>query len=178
LFVVLIGVLAALVVGSASATARKTVALSVNITGAGTVRVGSYVVSCAGMACHQVVRVRLGSRVVIRTTPAACWKFTTWAGACRDSETTCSLQPLTGSDVGVSFVPPGVRANPYPVGTAVTLVGGWRVTINSDTINADEQVERGPRRVRIGGKRSAARRCSVHTRQPLGDLRRGWNERL
>jgi hypothetical protein len=139
--VAVIGVLGALIVGSSSAKTPRTVALSVNITGAGTVRVGSHVVSCAGMACHQIVPVQRGSRVVIRTTPAAGWKFTTWAGACKGSGATCSLQLRAGSDVGVNFVPPGVRSNPYPLHAAVTLVGGWRVRINSDTIKADEQVE-------------------------------------
>ena len=139
--IALTGVLGALIFGSASAKTPKTVALSVSIAGSGSVRVGSHVVSCAGTACHQTIRVQRSSTVVIRTTPAAGWKFTTWAGACKGSEATCSLQLRTDSAVGVSFVPPGARSNPYPLGTAVTLVGGWRVTINSDRINADEQVE-------------------------------------
>ena len=39
------------------------------------------------------------------------------------------------------FVPPGNHLNPYPIGTAVTTSGGWRVKVNSATIDATAEVE-------------------------------------
>jgi len=38
-------------------------------------------------------------------------------------------------------VPPGDRLNPYRLGTAATLVQGWRLKVNSAILNADSQVE-------------------------------------
>jgi hypothetical protein len=43
--------------------------------------------------------------------------------------------------VTASFVPPGDRLNPYPLGTAAPLTGNWRLKVNSATIDADTQVE-------------------------------------
>lgn len=134
--------LCTLLVGVALAEGPRMVPLNVSIEGSGTVRVtGARVVACAKTACRRTIRVPSGSRIVIRTAPAAGWKFTTWAGACKGFKATCSLELHTSADVGVSFVPPGARSNPYPLGTPVTLVGGWRVTVHPGTIEADKQVE-------------------------------------
>jgi hypothetical protein len=135
------GAFGALLVGTASSKSPRTVALSVNITGSGTVRVGSHVVSCAGMACHQTIRVRRGSRVVIRITPTAGWKLTASAGACKSVQGTCSIRPFVTAHIAVTFVPPGDRLNPIPLGTAAQLMGGWQLTVNSAVIDADSQVE-------------------------------------
>ena len=43
--------------------------------------------------------------------------------------------------VTASFVPPGDRLNPYPLGKAATLQSGWQLKVNSATINADAEVE-------------------------------------
>jgi hypothetical protein len=43
--------------------------------------------------------------------------------------------------VGVTFVPPGDRLNPYSLGMAATLTGNWRLKVNSVTLNADREVE-------------------------------------
>jgi hypothetical protein len=41
----------------------------------------------------------------------------------------------------VTFVPPGGRTNPYPLGTTATLYGGWKLKVNSSLLDADAQVE-------------------------------------
>jgi hypothetical protein len=43
--------------------------------------------------------------------------------------------------VAVRFVAPGNRANPYKLGTTSPTLDGWRLTVNSATINADTEVE-------------------------------------
>jgi len=41
----------------------------------------------------------------------------------------------------VTFLPPGARENPYPLGKAVTLQQGWRLRVNSAIFKADAEVE-------------------------------------
>ena len=41
----------------------------------------------------------------------------------------------------MTFVPPGARANPYPLGTTVRLDGAWRLTVNAAALDADAQVD-------------------------------------
>lgn len=137
----LFGVLGVLIVGSASAKTPKTVPLSISITGAGTVQVGFHVVSCEGMACHQIVRVRRGRRVVIYIAPWAGWKLTASRGACKGAPATCSIRPFVPAHIAVTFVPPGDRLNPIPLGTAVALFGGLRLRVNSATLDANDQAE-------------------------------------
>jgi hypothetical protein len=43
--------------------------------------------------------------------------------------------------VTASFVPPGDRLNPYHLGTTAKLTQGWRMKVNSATLNADAEVE-------------------------------------
>jgi hypothetical protein len=80
---------------------------------------------------------------VVKESPASGWKLWRWSGACHGTETSCSLRVRARrfGFVTASFVPPGDRLNPYPLGTAATLQGGWSLKVNSATINADTLVE-------------------------------------
>jgi len=80
---------------------------------------------------------------VIRESPASGWKLLNWTGACHGTAASCSLRVKARrfGFVTASFLPPGDRLNPYPLGTAVQLGQGWKVKVNSAIINADAQVE-------------------------------------
>jgi hypothetical protein len=129
-----------LTAGIASATAPRMVRLTVNVTGSGIVRVtGGRQITCKA-SCRQTFRVRAGSRIVVRTVPTDGWKFTTWAGACKGSAPTCALRPKKASSVGVTFVPPGARENPYAIGQTGAIGNGWNLRVVSVTPNANDQV--------------------------------------
>jgi hypothetical protein len=137
--VALIGLVAA---GGASAAKRPgAVSLKVRVTGLGTVRVAGASFTCRQYPCVHTFHIQKGRRIVVRASAAKGWKLTKWAGACTGSQARCSLR-LTGWRIAlVTFVPPGNRLNPYPVGKAVTLDGGWRVKVNSAKIDATAEVE-------------------------------------
>jgi hypothetical protein len=78
---------------------------------------------------------------VVRESPATGWKLTRWSGAFHGTAASCSLRPKARRFVTATFVPPGDRLNPYPIGTAATLTQGWRLKVNSAIINADAEVE-------------------------------------
>lgn len=146
--VALVGVLAAGLIGSvaagdASAAGRPgTVPLKVRVTGLGTVRVtGSGSFTCREYPCVHTFHVAKGRRIVVRAAAAMGWKLTKWAGACKGSGAKCSLRLRGWHTVAVTFVPPGNWLNPYRLGTAATLAGGWRVKVNSATIDATSEVE-------------------------------------
>src|SRR5690242_5800000 len=150
-----VGVAAAAVVGllvasSASAvTAPRTVALHVTVNGSGTLRVpGHPAFVCrasfpTSAHCRRTFQVRKGRRIVIRESPASGWKLWRWTGACHGSAASCSLRVKARrfGFVTASFVPPGDRLNPYPLGTTATLQDGWQLKVNSALINADTEVE-------------------------------------
>jgi hypothetical protein len=128
--------------GASAATASSTVALKVKVTGSGTLRVkGSKAFTCRAASCLHTFHVTRGKRIMVKASPLAGWKLTTWAGACKGSAATCSLKLKARKSVAVTFVPPGDRLNPYPLGTSVLLYGDWRVKVNSAILNADTQVE-------------------------------------
>lgn len=146
--VALVGVLAAGLIGSvaagdASAAGRPgTVPLKVRVTGLGTVRVtGSGSFTCREYPCVHTFHVPKGRRIVVRAVAAKGWKLTKWAGACTGSRATCSLRLRSWRIAAVTFVPPGNWLNPYRLRTAATLAGGWRVKVNSATIDATSEVE-------------------------------------
>lgn len=139
-----------LVVSSAAAvTAPQTVALHVTVNGSGTVRVpGHAAFTChahfpTSSHCRHTFQVRKGRRIVVRESPASDWKLWRWSGACHGSAASCSLRVRARrfGFVTASFVAPGDRLNPYPLGTAATLQGGWQLKVNSALINADSEVE-------------------------------------
>lgn len=147
----LVGLLAA---STASAvTALRTVELHVTVNGSGTVRVpGKPVFTCrasfpASSHCRHTFHVRKGRRIVLKESPASGWKLWRWTGACHGSAASCSLRVKARrfGFVTASFVPPGDRLNPYALGTPVPLSDpaniGWRMTVNSATLNANAQVE-------------------------------------
>lgn len=143
----LVGLLAA---SSASAvTAPRTVALHVTVNGSGTVRVpGHPAFTChasfpTSSHCRHTFQVRKGRRIVVRASPASGWKLWRWTGACHGSAASCSLRVKARrfGFVTASFVPPGDRLNPYPLGTTATLQDGWQLKVNSALINADTEVE-------------------------------------
>lgn len=80
---------------------------------------------------------------MVKASPASGWKLWRWTGACHGSAASCSLRVKARrfGFVTASFVPPGDRVDPYPLGTAGTLQGGWQLKVNSALINADTQVE-------------------------------------
>jgi hypothetical protein len=125
-----------------AARRQRTVALKLSVTGVGTVRVtGSRPFTCQRTFCRHTFRVRPGRRITLRVAPAAGWKLTMWAGACNGTAASCSLRLRETARVSVTFVPPGNRSNPYPLGSAVRMDGGWQLTVNSAIIDADPQVE-------------------------------------
>jgi hypothetical protein len=132
---------------AAAATAPRTVALHVTVNGSGTVRVpGHPAFTChasfpTSSHCRHTFYVRKGRRSVIKESPATGWKLWRWTGACHGTAASCSLRPKARRFVTASFVPPGDRLNPYPLGTAATLAQGWQLKVNSAIINADAAVE-------------------------------------
>ena len=106
----------------------------------------------ASSHCRHTFHFRKGRRIVVKESPASGWKLWRWTGACHGSAASCSLR-LKARRFGfvtASFVPPGDRLNPYPLGTPVTLNDpvhndpvnlGWRMTVNSATMNTNAQVE-------------------------------------
>jgi hypothetical protein len=53
---------------------------------------------------------------MLKAQPAAAWKLATWRGACRGAKATCSVRMTNPTRAAATFVPPGARANPIPVG--------------------------------------------------------------
>jgi len=93
-------------------------------------------------SCSHTFHVPRWQRIVVNASPQAGWKLTRWAGACRGSSETCSLRIRARQTAGVAFAPPGNHLNPYPLGTAVTLIGptgNWQLKINSAILDADSQ---------------------------------------
>lgn len=135
-----------LVVSAASAAkARPTVAITVTVIGNGIVSlpIANARFGCGGSrTCTHTFHIGRGRRVALTGSPEKTWKLTRWGGACKATGQTCSLGRVTAPrSVKVRFVPPGTRLNPYPLGTAVGIAPGWKMTVNSAIINADAQVE-------------------------------------
>ena len=70
--------------------------------------------------------------MVIKASPASGWKLWRWSGVCHGSAASCSLRVKTHPFVTASFVPPGDRLNPYPLGTAGGAPGSaWLMRVLS-----------------------------------------------
>ena len=151
LLVTAAGVVGVLVVSSASAVnAPRTVALHLTVNGSGTLRIpGHPPFVChahfpTSAHCRHAFYVPKGRRFVIKESPANGWKLWKWSGlTCHGTAATCTLRVKARrlGFVTASFLPPGDRLNPYPVGTTATLQGGWQLKVNSATLNADAAVE-------------------------------------
>jgi hypothetical protein len=74
--------------------APQTFPLTISVTGRGGVRTSSSAAPCAARCRLSVVSYR---PVSLRAVPAAGWRFTRWAGACRGTRLTCSL-PMTSAE--------------------------------------------------------------------------------
>jgi hypothetical protein len=126
----------------AATTLHRTVALRATLSGRGTLSVtGNPSFICRAKTCTHTFHVGRGQRMVATAKPSEGWKFRTWAGACQGSAATCTLRLKAKRSVVVNFVPPGDRLNPYPLGTAMPLYGGWKLKVNSANLDADAQVE-------------------------------------
>jgi hypothetical protein len=126
-------------VPGAPAARNRSLPLTVAITGKGTVRVGARQVACSA-SCKRTVQVRAGSTVTLSTRPGTGWKFGTWAGACRGTASTCKVRMNRAARVGVTFIAPGDRANPFPLGQTVKISAKWEMKVISATVNATDQV--------------------------------------
>ncbi|HUO71971.1 MAG TPA: hypothetical protein VMU39_14460 [Solirubrobacteraceae bacterium] len=82
---------------------------------------------------------------MLRESPASGWKLWKWSGlACHGSAASCSLRVKARrfGFVTASFLPPGDRLNPYPLGAAANLRGGgWQMKVNSATLEATAAVD-------------------------------------
>jgi hypothetical protein len=151
LLVTAVGVVGVLVVSSASAVnAPRTVALHLTVNGSGTLRIpGHPAFVChahfpTSAHCRHTFYVRKGRRFVVKEWPASGWKLWKWSGlACHGTAAACTLRVKARrfGFVTASFLPPGDRSNPYPLGTTGTLEDGWQLKVNSALINADTEVE-------------------------------------
>lgn len=145
------GVVGVLVASSAAAvTPPRLVPLHLTVNGSGTVLVqGHPAFTChAGPTrahCRRTFQVRKGLRIVLRESPASGWKLWKWSGlACHGSAASCSLRVRARrfGFVTASFLPPGDRLNPYPLGAAASLRGGgWQMKVNSATLEATAAVD-------------------------------------
>ena len=140
-----VALVALLVASSASAAKRRpTVPLHVTVNGSGTLRVpGNPAFTCrahfpTSSHCRHTFYFRQGRRIVVKESPASGWKLWRWDGACHGSAASCSLR-LKARRFGfvtASFVPPGDRLNPYPLGSPATVsdgLGKWSMRILSSS---------------------------------------------
>ena len=102
--------LAVLAVPGTPAAQSRPLALTVAITGKGTVRLSTgRQVACLA-SCKRTVLVRAGSRVTLTTQPATAWKFGAWSGACRGTASLCKVRMTRPVRIGVAFIAPGERS--------------------------------------------------------------------
>ncbi len=138
----LLAVSGLLVVPGALAGQSRYLRLTVAITGNGTVRfsTGGHVACTA--SCKGTVSVRAGSRVTLTTQGGAGWKFARWAGACRGAASTCKVRVNRATRVGVTFLAPGIKANPIPLDTFASIDGGggWLLKVVSTRAQGQDLV--------------------------------------
>jgi hypothetical protein len=139
-FVTATVLLAALAVPGAPAAQSRPFALTVSITGQGSVLLSTGRHVTCTTSCRRTVLVRAGSRVTLSTQPGMGWKFGAWSGACRGTATACKVRMNRAVRVGVTFIAPGARENPFPLGQAVEVRDNWQVKVISATLDATEQV--------------------------------------
>ena len=113
----------------------RTLPLTVTITGSGVVTVGAVGRLACKTKCRKTFNVRTGSRLALIAKPASRWKMTGWTGSCATTRPTCALRVARAVRVVVTFVPPGSRANPIPLGTEASIEQGggegWHVKVVS-----------------------------------------------
>ena len=77
-------------------------------------------VSCTA-TCKRTIRVPVGKRVAVTPTPGKLWKLAPFTGACQGAAGKCSFTATRSQTLTVTFLAPGVRANPIPLNTAWKL---------------------------------------------------------
>jgi len=128
--------------GASAATTARTVSLRVEVIGSGTVRVtGSHPFTCRANSCDHTFHVLRGRRILVRAVPLSGWKLKKWKWPCEGSAATCTLLLRSRQQLGVVFLAPGDFSNPIKLARAAMLVGGWRLKVNSATLDADTEVE-------------------------------------
>lgn len=131
-----VGLALAAVTFSSGASATSTVPLALTIKGAGTVKIsGKPAVSCKA-TCRVTVQVAAVAKIAVAFTPGKLWKLAPVKGACKGSAPKCSFTATRAASLSVTFLAPGVRANPIPLNTAWRLAGNWTLKVDSANPNA------------------------------------------
>lgn len=124
---------------SGSGAPPKRVPLMVTVRGSGMVRFSpTQRVACL-TTCHKTFRVLPGHHVTLNATATPGWKLT-WRGACKGGDARCALHVTRSTRVVVRFVPPGVQANPLPLGTAAGIQDGglWDLKVLSSQLQGQD----------------------------------------
>jgi hypothetical protein len=138
-----VGALAALAAASGPAAGgQRHVALTISITGNGSVRlVGGGAVSCTS-ACTRRVLVPRGATVRLQARAGAGWAFSYWGGACWAAPgSACRLRLRHSARAIVSFLAPGSTAkNAVPLGQSAAVDTSWSVTVDDAALDATAQL--------------------------------------
>jgi hypothetical protein len=108
----------------APAAQSRAVVLTVAIAGKGTVRLSTGRQLACASSCKREFPVRAGNRVTLTAQTGNGWKVGAWGGACRGTASTCKLRVSRAAHARVTFIPPGARANPIPLGVEGDIDGG------------------------------------------------------
>ena len=149
----LLGVSALVVLSllGSSAGAASTVSLTVTINGNGIVKVSNKpAVSCTA-TCKRTIQVSVGKRVTVTPTPRKLWKLAPFSGACQGAAEKCSFTATRSQALAVTFLAPGVRANPIPLNTAWKLPRDWTLKIDSSTPNVQLKMRDGTPKIPSAG---------------------------
>jgi hypothetical protein len=132
--------LAVLLVPNTPAAQSRSLSLTVTIKGQGIVRLSTgRQIACAS-SCNRTVLVSAGSRITLATRPSSGWKFGSWTGACQGTASTCRVRIARAARVGVTFLAPGVKKNPIPLGTEASPDGLWRLSVQSSELHAQDLI--------------------------------------
>ena len=129
------------VVGARGAQPSK-VQLTITINGEGMVAGRGLRFHCAVAKCTKSFSIPPGP-IRLTASPAPTWRFTTWSHVrCRPStETACTFRAVRRvTRVSATFVPPGARLNPIPLGKTAAIGLGWSLTVLSVKPDAVEDV--------------------------------------
>jgi hypothetical protein len=133
----LVTLCALVVVAAATAGApTRTVPLKIAISGAGAVNLSNGVSIKCTTECHRSLRITRGSRVTLVAKPGKLGKLGPWQGACKGTAHRCSFRITRKERVSATFVPPGAKTNPVPIGTRWSIGDGWNLEVVGTTPNA------------------------------------------
>ena len=130
-------------VGSTSAASEADVQLTIALNGKGTLTGAPRRIECRGTCKRSstvwTFRVKPGSAFTLKARAARTYKFTGWKGACRGSKPTCVVRVQRTTRLSATFVPPGARENPVPLGQTADVGDDFRLRIVSVTPDASAQ---------------------------------------